>query len=162
MLSRGCSLLLTIAFCAPSQTVPPPAVRAREFLDLLLAEKYPALVQLLTPEMKKALSMEVLREKIAPGLKQLGKVEKIEPARTDKAGQFTVVIIPVEFAVTAVNMHITVDAAGLVAGFYIRPPDTPVSAWQSPSYSNPIAFREREITVGAGEWKLPGTLTMPT
>ncbi len=162
MVSRGCSLLFMLAFCASSQTVPSPAARAKEFLDFLLAEKYPALIQLLTPEMKKGLPIEVLRDKISPGLKQLGKAEKIEAARTEKSGQFTIVVIPVEFAVTAVNMQITVDAAGLIAGFYVRPPDTPVSTWKSPAYSNPAAFREREITVGEGDWKLPGTLTIPT
>ena len=71
-------------------------------------------------------------------------------------------VIPVEFAVTAVNMQITLDATGQIAGFYIRPPDKPVSAWKSPAYSKPSSFSEREITVGEGDWKLPGTLTIPT
>jgi hypothetical protein len=34
-------------------------------------------------------------------------------------------------------------------------------AWQRPAYSKPDSFREREVTVGEGQWKLPGTLTVP-
>jgi dienelactone hydrolase len=35
------------------------------------------------------------------------------------------------------------------------------TAWQRPAYSKPDSFREREVTVGDGQWKLPGTLTVP-
>src|SRR2546425_10392277 len=34
--------------------------------------------------------------------------------------------------------------------------------WTRPAYSKPDAFRESEVTVGADQWKLPGTLTVPT
>lgn len=35
------------------------------------------------------------------------------------------------------------------------------ATYHTPSYENSSLFQEREITVGAGEWKLPGTLTLP-
>ena len=34
-------------------------------------------------------------------------------------------------------------------------------AWNRPAYSQPDSFTERPMTVGTGDWKLPGTLTMP-
>jgi dienelactone hydrolase len=33
--------------------------------------------------------------------------------------------------------------------------------WQRPEYSKPDSFTERAVTVGEGEWKLPGSLTVP-
>jgi fermentation-respiration switch protein FrsA (DUF1100 family) len=33
--------------------------------------------------------------------------------------------------------------------------------WNRPAYSQPDSFTERPMTVGRGDWKLPGTLTMP-
>jgi uncharacterized protein len=33
--------------------------------------------------------------------------------------------------------------------------------WQPPAYSKADAFSERAVTVGTGDWKLPGTLTVP-
>jgi dienelactone hydrolase len=35
------------------------------------------------------------------------------------------------------------------------------TAWQRPAYVKPDSFRERDVTVGEGQWKLPGTLTVP-
>ncbi|MGI8555996.1 MAG: alpha/beta fold hydrolase [Pyrinomonadaceae bacterium] len=32
---------------------------------------------------------------------------------------------------------------------------------QTPAYANPNLFTEKEVTIGAGEWALPATLTMP-
>jgi uncharacterized membrane protein/dienelactone hydrolase len=37
----------------------------------------------------------------------------------------------------------------------------PLQDWRPPAYSKPDAFSERAVTVGTGEWKLPGTLTVP-
>jgi dienelactone hydrolase len=33
--------------------------------------------------------------------------------------------------------------------------------WTSPAYTNSSSFQEKEVTVGSGEWALPGTLTLP-
>jgi uncharacterized protein len=33
--------------------------------------------------------------------------------------------------------------------------------YQTPNYANPASFVETEVTVGAGEWALPATLSMP-
>jgi hypothetical protein len=46
----------------------------------------------------------------------------------------------------------------LVAGFFQLPGGV---NWQRPEYSKPDTFKERAVTVGEGEWKLPGTLTVP-
>jgi hypothetical protein len=51
-----------------------------------------------------------------------------------------------------------VNSAGLVAGFFQLPGSV---NWQRPEYSQPAAFKERDVTVGDGEWKLPGTLSVP-
>src|ERR1019366_8472985 len=44
-------------------------------------------------------------------------------------------------------------------------PATPVQksgvSWPPAGYLPPATFQEREVTVGEGEWKLPGTLTVP-
>ena len=41
----------------------------------------------------------------------------------------------------------------------VRPHET--ATYHAPRYEKPDMFQEKEITVGAGEWKLPGTLTLP-
>jgi dienelactone hydrolase len=50
-----------------------------------------------------------------------------------------------------------------VAGVYVRPSDAPLpKVWQRPTYSSPEAFTQREVTIGSDEWKLSGTINVPT
>jgi dienelactone hydrolase len=46
----------------------------------------------------------------------------------------------------------------MISGFFQLPGSV---SWQRPPYSQPATFKERAVTVGEGEWKLPGTLTVP-
>jgi hypothetical protein len=49
---------------------------------------------------------------------------------------------------------------GMIAGFGFVPSAPPVK-YEPPAYADPAKFEETEVTVGSGEWALPGTLTMP-
>ena len=40
-------------------------------------------------------------------------------------------------------------------------PTAPPVKYEPPAYADPAKFEETEVTVGSGEWALPGTLTMP-
>ena len=44
---------------------------------------------------------------------------------------------------------------------FLSPASLRPSSWTPPSYVNSNAFREKDFTVGTGEWSLPGTLTLP-
>src|SRR5664279_3122994 len=74
------------------------------------------------------------------------------------SGPNSIVVFPVKFATQNINFRIIINSAGLVAGIFQLPGGV---NWQRPEYSKPDMFREREVTVGEGEWKLPGTLTVP-
>ncbi len=47
-----------------------------------------------------------------------------------------------------------------LSGLSMRPP-APEVPYAPPDYAVAGAYTEREVTVGSGEWALPGTLTMP-
>src|SRR5206468_7944705 len=51
-------------------------------------------------------------------------------------------------------------AEGKITGFGLELPRGD-HVFKPPPYAHPEAFSEREVTVGEGEWKLPGTLTLP-
>jgi dienelactone hydrolase len=74
-------------------------------------------------------------------------------------GANTIVVIPVKFDNQNVNYQWAVNPAGLMARMVPLP--GPMD-WQHPAYSKPDAFKERDVTVGDGEWKLPGTLAVPS
>jgi hypothetical protein len=73
-------------------------------------------------------------------------------------GPVKIVTIPVKFAAQGYNFMVFVNASNEIGqlGFRVADP-----VWQHPPYAQPDAFKEREVTVGDGEWKLPGTLTVP-
>jgi dienelactone hydrolase len=55
-----------------------------------------------------------------------------------------------------------VDSAGKIAGFFIVPPKQGAGPeYTPPAYVHKEAFHEQDVTVGAGEWALPGTLSIP-
>jgi dienelactone hydrolase len=157
MLSRALSILPLLSLLLAAQPAADPAAAARKATDLLLSGKYADLVQMLTPEMQKDLPESTLA-KIGAQIKTYGSVTAIGEAQPRKMGARTIVIIPVKFTNQTVNYQWAVNAAGLMAGMVPLP--GPVD-WQRPAYSKPDSFKESDVTVGDGEWKLPGTLTVP-
>ncbi len=140
------------------QQPPDPAVRARQIVDWLLEGQYEQVRSALAGEAKLRLTLELLRDQLGASLRQLGKPEAVGQPELRKSGNFDVAVVPVKFASVGINVVVTLDAQGGVRGLFLRPQEVP---WQRPAYSNPDAFLEREVTVGDGEWKLPGTLTLP-
>src|SRR5437868_1779970 len=166
MLSRALPILplflraLPAALLAASlsaQTAPDLGAAARKATDLLLSGNYADLTQIFTPEMQKALPESTLA-KIGAQIKNFGAVKNVGDPQPRKMGANTIVIVPVKFASQTINYQWAVTPAGLMAGMVPLP--GPVD-WQRPAYSKPDSFKEREVTVGEGEWKLPGTLTVP-
>ncbi|MEJ5368853.1 MAG: alpha/beta fold hydrolase [Bryobacteraceae bacterium] len=152
--------ILICAAAAALLAQPPLAERARQAANLLLAGDYETLAQQFAPEMRKAAPPEALRQAVAPQLQALGAVKRIGAPEAAKAGAFDIVMIPVEFERGALRLQISFNAAGEIAGLFLRPP-APARSWQRPDYSRPDAFTERDVTAGAEGWPLPATLSVP-
>ncbi len=63
-----------------------------------------------------------------------------------------------QFEKAALNVMLSFDPANKIAGMNITPRTPPAVTTAAPSSTR---FREESVTVGAGEWALPGTLSMP-
>jgi dienelactone hydrolase len=155
----SCLLCVFSAGLLVAQPAPDPAVTARKALDLLLGEKYSELFQMFSPELQKDSPEDRLGKLAATEIKPQGAVESIGEPSVRKAGPNTIVVIPVKFASRSVNFQAAINASGQVYIMNLVPGEV---AWQRPAYSKPDAFHERAVTVGEGDWKLPGTLTVPS
>ena len=132
-------------------------------MNLILAGRYSDLQEMFTPELRNQLNEETLRTQIGPQLHALGAAEKPGEPALETAGPMTIAVIPVKFASSTINWRFTVNAEGKIAGLFFQPGEqTGGDEWQRPAYSRPSAFREREVTIGDGQWRLPGTLTVPS
>jgi dienelactone hydrolase len=138
----------------PSQD---PTALARKALDSVLAGKYDDFLQMSTADVQKSLPAAELA-KLGATIKTYGALEKIGDPATTRSGPNSIVNFPAKFANQNINFRIIVNSSGLVSGFFQLPGGV---NWQRPEYSQPASFKERDVTVGEGEWKLPGTLTVP-
>jgi len=146
--------LLSALLAAQAQD---PAVLARKALDALLGQRFDEFLQMSTADIKKDLPAETLA-KIDATIKGYGAVENIGAPAATKVGVNTTVLIPVKFANQNINFRFLINRDGLVGGFVQMPGEV---NWKRPDYSKPDTFTERDVTVGDGEWKLPGVLTVP-
>ncbi len=156
MLKRALTLfpLLTMLLLAQA---PDPGALARKAVDLLLAGKYPEFLAGATAAVQKDLP-ETELVKLGALIKGYGAVQSIGETTVTKSGPNSIAMIPVKFANQNINFRVVINASGLMAGFFQLPGGVD---WKRPEYSKPDSFKERAVTVGEGEWKLPGTLTVP-
>lgn len=153
-----------LALAAPLAAVPPEQLRQRaaEAAGLLVEGRYEELAARFSPAMKQAAPPEKLRPAVEPALKPLGAVKRIGEPQIGRLTGMDAALVPVEFEGGSLQIQVTFDSSGAIAGLFLRPPGfTLTPAWQRPPYSRPEAFEEREVTTGAEGWPLPATLTLP-
>ena len=162
MLRQVWGVLFVLAGLVEAQPGPEASAISHKAINLLLAGKYAELEEMFTPEMQAQLTEQVLRTQIGRQIRALGAVERIGEPVTQTSGQLTLAVVNVKFSQTAIDWRFTVNQDGKIAGLFFQQAEASEAAqWQRPAYSRPDSFHEREITVGDGAWKLPGTLTLP-
>lgn len=143
------------------QTPSPKAIAAAEAaVDALAARDFAKVFAQFASPMQAALSLEKLAGVWDTIQTQAGGFVKRTGSRAEVRGTYTVVIVTCDFERNKVEMVATIDGAGEIAGLQARPVQ-PAATYAPPAYAHAAAFTEREVTVGSGEWVLPGTLTMP-
>ena len=157
MLNRVLAILPLLALVLAAQPAQDPAVLARKALDFVLAGQYAEFLQMSTADVQKGLPAAELA-KVGALIKTYGAMEKIDGPSVTKSGPNTIAVFPTKFANQNINFRLIVNSSGQVAGFFQLPG---AMNWVRPEYSKPDSFKERDVTVGEGEWKLPGTLTVP-
>ena len=154
---RALQILPLLSILLAAQPAQDPAVLARKALDLVLAGQYAEFLQMSTADVQKSMPAAELA-KVGAMIKTYGALENLAAPAVTRAGPNSIVVFAAKFANQNINFRLIVNSAGLVAGFFQLPGSV---SWQRPEYSQPGAFKEREVTVGDGEWKLPATLSVP-
>src|SRR3569832_1172794 len=132
---------------------------ARAYIELLVSKKFATAVVLFDATMKTALPEAKLSETWNAVLGQTGPFKQAGSAKVEKRGDFTVVVVTCDFQYAAIDVSVVFDQQKRVAGLFFAPAIK--GEYAPPAYAKADSFREKEITVGTGEWALPGTLTIP-
>jgi dienelactone hydrolase len=132
---------------------------ARAFTDLMVKKDYTAAEAQFDETMKTAMPHGKLEETWNGLQLQAGAFKQQGKSRTEKRGAYTMVFITCDFEKTKLDVRVVLDESKHVAGLFFGPA-TNVD-YSSAPYAKPEMFREKEIVIGEGEWKLPGTLSLP-
>jgi dienelactone hydrolase len=134
--------------------------KATALIDALAKEDFAAAGKDFDATMKKALPADKLETTWKAVVKQVGAFKKRTEVRTEKADKYDVVLVTCEFEKLKLDLRVVFNADKEVAGFTMQPAKGAYE-FKPPPYARPETFHETKVEVGAGEWVLPGTLSLP-
>jgi dienelactone hydrolase len=146
---------------APAAKAQTPAARAQAVVQQLMAGQFAAIEAQFTDQMKKALPEGRLATTWSGLTVQVGAFQKQSDTREEETGGLHIGIVTCAFERATLDVRVVFDQDGRIAGLLIRPTAGAAAPYALPSYADPASFTERDVTVGSGEWTLPGTLTLP-
>jgi dienelactone hydrolase len=133
---------------------------AKAFINQMNKGDFAAATQPFDAAMREVMPQEKLRETWQGLIGQVGAYKQQVGARTEKAQGYDIVLVTCEFAQTKLDVKVVFDGRKQIGGLFFLPAQT-AQEYTSAPYVKPGSFRAQEVTVGAGEWALPGTLALP-
>ena len=150
--------LLLIFFLAFAQAQSNgPEARAKEFLEILVKQDFPAAQAMLNATLGAQLTVPKLQqawERIQAGV---GPFERVTGVHIESSESSDVVFLTCKFEKGAFDLRLPVDKAGHISGLNL----SQHVEYTPPDYVDPASFSEKEVIVGSGQWSVHGTLTIP-
>jgi dienelactone hydrolase len=149
----------------PQPTVPPERQKAaQDFINLMNQGQFDQAMQTFDPTLVKANMNTQLQEAWNGLIKQLGAFQKISETTPIHEMGFDTIYATTDFAQGSVDIKVIFNASGQIVGMFFTPAGTGKAAaqpYQTAPYTKPDSFTEQAVTVGSGDWPLPGILSMP-
>jgi uncharacterized protein len=169
LVNSGCARPTPSPTLPPLEAAQPPSLVSyagrsdlgKQFLDLLVQEDFRAAVEWFNPQMKGALSESQLQDTWNKLLSQVGQFEEVTGTITERIDEYERIALTSRFQKDTIDVLVVFDEDDLVAGLFFTPASSRLAPWTAPAYVDQDMFEEVEITVGGGEWALPGTLSLP-
>jgi dienelactone hydrolase len=91
---------------------------------------------------------------------QVGAFQEILSSQAVERQEHRIVTVTCQFEKAPMDILVVFSPSEQIAGLNVQFTPT-ASPYNPPAYVDAAAFHEVEVTVGSGEWALPGTLSMP-
>jgi len=130
-----------------------------KYVEFLQQENISECIALYNKTLKGIVTPQIIKQQ-AIVLKSTGSIKQ-ESISSDRNGVH--INISIKYTSPVIGQFdyiIRFDYNGFIDDFMLRPV-TPSEPYMAPEYDNPDSYSEKEIVIGSGEWKLPGTLTVP-
>jgi dienelactone hydrolase len=134
---------------------------AREVVQDLASGKFNAIEAQYDDAMLNALPRGKLAEAWSGIIAQAGAFQKITAVQSSEVQGYQRVSVTCEFEKAELIAQVVFESNGRLAGLRFLPGET-ATPWTPPAYADQAAFHEISMTVVNGNFKLPGTLTLPT
>lgn len=157
------SFFATVAMAGIAPAQQPHAheiVKARALFELIRTGKYDEFFSACDARVQEGLPAPKLKEAWEGLTKALGPYEEELAANTTEVGELLTVDLICKFKSGPFKARISLDKDGKVAGLFFLPA-TELVKYTAPNYVDSSRFREEEVEVSAGQFPLPGTLSMP-
>jgi dienelactone hydrolase len=137
--------------------------RAEALVDALAAGDMEAAVSDFDQTVAEALPADKLSELWDQLTTQVGAFQARLGIRTQTQEGYEIVYVVTAFERAALDVRVVFDDSGQIVGLSFEPSQglPEKGGYAPPDYANLDMIEEHEVTVGSGEWALPGTLTMP-
>ncbi len=133
-------------------------LKARIFINRLLRADYKGAINQFDNQMKTVFGKKKLQESWEGIISEAGSLLHLTLIRTAVLESYKIVIIKIEFQRVVIDVQFVFNEEGQISGLNINPVQI---AYNPPAYVKKSSFHEVDVTVGEGEWMLPGTLTLP-
>lgn len=149
---------MTSSSTPPLPQEEPLAAKGRAFVGLLHEGKFADAAAGFDATMAAALPADKLAHVWSGVVAGVGPFESIERARVEPVGAYRTVLVTCKFKNARLDAKVAYDKEEKVAGLFFAPA---ADAYADPPYVDRAKIEEREVTVGDGQWSVPGTLTLP-
>lgn len=137
-----------------------PAIEhAKRVFDLLEQQKFDDVAKEFNAQVSTAMSAAQLADVWKALHQQFGAFRAFIDQQVRTQGAVTAVVLGCTFEKSELNAMVAFDGDDKIAGMRILPRPAPHQEPPAPPPSG--RFTEQSVTVGSGEWTLPGTLSMP-
>ncbi len=133
---------------------------ATKFMEMLGKEDFNAAAQYFEKSIQPGLSPQQLEQVWRSITSQLGTYQKQIAIRSQKSKEFDIAFVTSEFTKGKAEFRIVFNSNKNIVGFFLST-NKSVTKIPLPAYFKVDKFTEKEVTIGSGEWALPGTLTLP-
>lgn len=131
---------------------------ALKFVDLLLKSDFEAATDRFDDQMNVMLPIVKLKDTWNSLTGEAGNLVDMNVTRFVEQDPYKVIIVRIQFERLSIDIQVVFNNKNQVSGLNLKPVEV---EYHPPEYVDESLFKEVNITVGDGEWSLPGTLTIP-
>lgn len=170
-------LATTILLASCARGTPPPATTqstsasaeklvpaAQAFVEQMAKGDFAAATSSFDSAMKSAAPEATLKGIWGQLIAKMGAYQKQVGSHTGEVQGYQVVFITTQFEQGTIDIRVVFDKQGKISGMQFVPAGSSSATpqpYNPPAYVNTASFHEVDVTVGSGEWALPGTLALP-